>query len=678
MQKSGFVSPNADCSARFKKEGGAWMFARKMMRPFGLALLLMVVLFGVGLSARAADDPVDFTIQITPDSLTAPGEATVTLRVSNPTNTDMVYPVFLLDPDGNLVSSFGDGGQYVLRSGESRSWEGKWNVTQEQLDQGGITYTLRYHLEDETGGLVELNRQATARIAFVGERVKLTVTRAINPEVVRPGGTATVTYELYNSGNVDLTNIRVTEHISRNAQRVTSLAAGERATVTFTSKIGNADLTSNATVTYQTVGSTKTLTEKVEDAVIPRANPNLKLELSTPLAGVNVNEPATLVITFINDGNITYSNVTVTEAQKGEILTNITIPAGATVTETKQFILTEPTTFKVTANLPDNTGETNQMTSKELKIGVYDPEKTMLLTLNLTADIDGLYTLPTDTRFHLTVTNNSNVKAEKVTISHGDTAIYVIDSLDSGASIVLDRDVRISHPGKFQFTATAKDSMNNTVTFTSNTIQLNRVDATPVPTKAPVVTVAPPVLVTPIPNDPILEQGRNAMLTAAVAIGVLLGAALVLFIVSTVVRQYRKSKSNAAYDHLDLAERRDYTEPAGEEMDEEPEEAPDQGAESPDAAETQTLREDEDRVLPHERLIKTEEAPAKADADESPLEEEGGYRVSRGGAAPVLTNAPAHTGDLTDDIPDAGDYKAPEHTVRRRRSQRAQRTEDGE
>ena len=197
------------------------MFARKMMRPFGLALLLMVLLFAVGLSAQAADDPVDFTIQVTPESLTAPGEVTVTLRVSNPTNTDMVYPVSLLDPDGNLVSSFGDGGQYVLRSGESRSWEGTWNVTQDQLDQGSISYTLRYHLEDETGALVELNRQATARVSFVGERVKLTVTRTISPEVVRSGGTATVTYELYNSGNVDLTSIRVKDTVSKSStQRV--------------------------------------------------------------------------------------------------------------------------------------------------------------------------------------------------------------------------------------------------------------------------------------------------------------------------------------------------------------------------------------------------------------------------------------------------------------------------
>lgn len=71
--------------------------------------------------------------------------------------------------------------------------------------------------------------------------------------MVRNGKTATVQYELYNSGNVEIKNIRVEENtsISANAQTVTSLAPGERKTIKFTATMRQKDLTSRGKVTYK-------------------------------------------------------------------------------------------------------------------------------------------------------------------------------------------------------------------------------------------------------------------------------------------------------------------------------------------------------------------------------------------------------------------------------------------
>ena len=647
-------------------------FARSVMRPAGAVLLILAIAFMFQCAGLAEDsDPVSATIQVTPDSLTGPGEVSVSLRVSNPSSEDMIAPVTLYDPAGNVVSSFGDGGSYILKSGDSRSWEGKWNVTQEQLDAGTVAYTLKYHLEDASGSLVELNKQASARITFVGERVNLNVNRTISPQVVRSSGQASVTYELYNNGNVDLNDIRVQENISKSAKTVKSLPAGQRASVQFTSRIGNADLTSNAVITYKAAGSSQTQKITVEDATIPLAKPDLKIELSSPAAGVNVGEAATLTITFINAGNITYSNVTVTEAKRGEILTNLTIPAGATVTEQKDFILMEPTTFKVTATLPDNTGETRTMTSKELSIGVFDPEKQLLLTLNLTSDQETVPSVPADVKFHLTVTNNSNIKAEKIAITHGNTAIYTIDSLEPGGSMVLDRDVRISQTGQFRFTASLKDTMNNIVTFESNTIRIALDRSTPAPTAAPAPTVAPPALVTAAPADPMLDQGRSALMTAAMALGALFAAALVLFIVSTVIRLRKRSKSKSAYDHLDLAERRDYTEPADYEFDEEAEE------ETAEQAETD-LETAAPVVLPHERVLNQAEAERNGMPDSQDIpntDDEGGYRVSRSIIQEETDSAAVKEPEAETASPEESVNAAAEG---RRRHRRSARREDDE
>ena len=664
-------------------EGGrASMFAHKMMRPVGLVLLLLVLVFAGCVSACAASgDPIDFTIQVDPIQLTEPGQVKVSLRVANTGSEDMIDPVMLYDPAGELVASFGDGGSYLLKAGAFRTWEGEWNVTQEELDAGQFAYTVKYHLTED-GELVELKRQAVAKVEFIGQRVKLTVNRTITPEVVRAGKTATVVYELYNSGNVALTDVRVKENISRNAQTVKSLPAGAKETLTFTSRIGNADLVSNASITFKAEGDTQTHTENVEDATITLASPNLKIALSSPAAGVNIGEAATLVITFINTGNVSYSNVTVTDEKKGDILTNLSIPAGATVVEEKEFILMEPTTFKIKATLPDNTGETQTRNAEEtLTIGVFDPEKTMLLTLNLVCEEETVHQVPGDVRFHLTVTNNSNIKAEKVNIYHGKTFICTIAALEPGDSTVITRDATISQAGKFRFTAKVTDSMQNEVSFDSNTLEITYARLTPAPTEVPVVTVAPPVQVTAAPIDPVLPKTRDALLTAGMALGVLFILGFALFLVSSVIRIRKHSRSKAAYDHLELAERRDYTEPADDDYDEEDEEEDEDDDEEEESERRRPLpggmtELPDEPELPHQKLVKPlraearEEAPAVQEMPET--DGEGGYRVSRADAEE--NTAPAVEAPVESVPAEEAAEEAPRH----RRSRRAQRTEDGE
>ena len=583
------------------REGQEMTFARKMMKFAGM-LLTAALLFGLCCNALAVSDPVEFTIQVTPDSLTAPGDVQVSLRVANTGSTDMKDPVTLYDPAGNVVASFGDGGSYILSAGAFRTWEGTWKMTDEQLNAGEVVYTLKYHLEDDNGDLIAMNATASAPVAFTGERVNLSVNRTVSPEVVRSGKEVTVTYELYNSGNVDISDVRVKEAISRTAQKVDKLQAGEKKTLTFTAKLGNADLTSSATITFKAGDDKKTQTLDIAEQIIPKANPNLKIEIASPSTGVNIGEAARLQVTFTNAGNVSYSNVSVTDQNKGEIFTNLSIPAGATVTEEKEFILTEKTTFKVTATLPDNTGETKALSSNELTVGVFDPEKTLLLTLNLTADQENVQKTPADVRFTLSVTNNSNIKAENITVKHGETAICEIDALEAGQSKTIVRDVRISQAGKFRFTATAKDTMNNEVSFDSNTLQLAYAPATPAPTVEVRATVVPPKTVTPAPVDPVLYSTRNALMTVAGVLAVLFGIAFILFAVSTVMRIKNKNKSKNAYDHLELSERRDYTEPAEE-------------AEEDNQAPVMVVEENTAEPLP---------------VDEKPAGDgEGGWRISR-------------------------------------------------
>lgn len=640
------------------------MLARKIMRPAGLALLLMVLLLAFTLSAQALEnDPVKFDIQADQTEMTKPGKVKVKLQVSNLSDTDLRFPVQLYDPDGKIVGDFGDGGARHLSAGESYLWDGTWDVTEDQLDLGQFAYKLVYFLTDETEELVECSREAIVRLKFTGDRVKLTVKRVIEPEVVRSGESVTVKYELLNSGNVDLANISVDEKIPGNTKTVKALAAGESTTLTFTTKIGKADLVSNATIKYTDKKSNKSHTDKVEDLIIPLAAPNLKIELSSPTMSVNIGEKATLVVTFINEGNVSYKDVTVKDDKRGEILNGITIPAKTTVTAEKEFILTEPATFKIKATLPDNTGVAPKTLSATeatngLTISVFDPEKEIRLTLNLTADSDTIATVPGNVKMTVNVTNNSNVKAEGIDLYHGKgdikTFITTISALEPGASIAVTRDYTISQAGQFRFTAIVKDSMKNEVSFDSDTLQIRYVRPTAAPTARKLVTTSPFPHVTEPPIDPIMSASKDALTVVLFVLGGIFAVFFALFMVSTVVRLGKKSKSASAFDHLETSKRRDYTEPSDEEMDEVPvEDAAQEEAEKPR------------QPLPHERLVPSADAQMEAlpTRDRMPATDgEGGYRVRR-----------------TAEPPSTDETAAPEKTAEaspRRRS--SARTEDGE
>ena len=217
------------------QEGGLGVFFAHMIRKpwvLVLAVLAAMLLFAL---PTLADDTIGITLSVEPAELTAPGPVTVSIRVVN-NGPDMSEPVLLYDPDGQIVTAFGDGGQALLRQGEFVTAQHTYNVTQAQLNAGKLTYILSYNSVDESGNVTVRQLAQTADIVFAGTNVDLTVNRTIDPEVVRSGKTVTVQYELYNAGNVEIKNIRIRENssISGTAQSVASLQPGERTSIVFT------------------------------------------------------------------------------------------------------------------------------------------------------------------------------------------------------------------------------------------------------------------------------------------------------------------------------------------------------------------------------------------------------------------------------------------------------------
>lgn len=566
------------------------------MRRTLLCALLTVLMLCLSLTALAADDPIDAAITLSPESLSAPGGVSVSIRVSNLSGEDMLNPVTLYDPAGKVVAGFGDGGSALLKADEFRTVTGSWNVTQDQLEAGEVVYTLRYKDADGKDQQVK----AIAAIGYTGEKVDLQVTRTLSPEVVRTGGTASVVYELYNSGTIELTGIKITEKITKSPQTITSIKAGEKKTLTFTAKMGSNNLTSSAKITYKAKGDSKTRELSLDEMTVPVAVNDLSVTLSADKESVNIGDTVVLTMTVENNGNITYSNVSVTDEKLGTVFEDLTIPPAASFTKEKEVTVLEPSRYTFTLKLSDNTGMTNTKTTNSTSVSAYDPEKELKLTLLLTCDKESIDAMPADATMTLVVTNVSSVDCEKVAITHGATQIASIAALKAGESETIKRDYTLSQAGQFRFTATTKDTIGNEVSFDSNTLSITYAAPTVAPTSIPDATPAPLVTIAPATYDDLDDSVRSLpkiFYYIMLILFALFFISLILFLMSSFIRLRKRHQSNQAYDHLELGERRDYTEPADESKS---------SADIPSATDDAhtDITQDPDRVmLPHEKLL---------------------------------------------------------------------------
>ncbi|NLD51428.1 MAG: hypothetical protein GX650_00910 [Clostridiales bacterium] len=595
-------------------EGGMGMnIAHDRIRRIALIVMacLIMGLFAGNVLAVTDASSIDFKISIDPQSLKEPGPVTVTATVSNKGAEAIAVPMTLYDESDKVVTSAFDGG-VIARLDVNGVSEApfQWTVTQQQLDAGKLTFYLRLQTEDSTGAITQVSIPAAATIAFAGEKVQLGVQRSVTPEVVRAGSTVTVTYELSNEGTVPLSNIQITENrlISTTRRTVDVIEPGKTATVTFSKKVGNAGVESSAVITYYRQGSKTQLRQTVDTLSVPLAKPGFSSKLTASKTSVEVGETITLTLTLNNKGNINYENVRVSSPTLGDIFTDITLPAGQTVTQTKEITLMAPTTFKFSIALEDNTGTKQTETTNELKISAYAQGQMMNLNVQATADRTSVDSLPGLVRFSVLITNDSNTVAKPVNLYHGTARLASVGELQPGKSVTITRDFNISQAGKFRFTVKTVDALNNEVAFDSNELSVSFSPMTPGPTGPATVAIPPVVTFSPVPApviDSTAQTGRDALFIAMIGVGVLAGVSVLLFVVSSLMRAYARRQSDAAYDHLETAPKRDFADPTTYQGE------TDAAAEAPPSAEDEPTVAplEEPRELPHYKYLQDDAAP---------------------------------------------------------------------
>ena len=527
--------------------------------------VLVLALLSASVAFASEGDPLKVSMEMSANTFTEPKTITVSISLKNSGEGDMPGPVTLYYPDGKQIEEFG---APVLAAGSSKSWSGTWKVTQKQLEAGKIAFSAKYQVYDEeTGKLKNKTKIFNKAVIYNGAVTQVDVNRTISPTVAQNGQEVMVTYEIVNTGNVDISNITIKENssISTTSAKIEKILAGEKASHSFTVKMGTKDLTSAGTITYKSGG--KTYTVKKDPATVKYGKVNLSANVTADKKGGAPGETVNVTVTLKNTGTVDFTNVNVTDEVLGTLVENGTIPAGETVTIPKSVVITETEEIRLNVTATDGTGEPLETASDTLKVVATDPTKQVSLSVFAEADKEEVFEMPATVRFRITVTNDSAVEVNNVAVKAIDQTLYTFDSIPAGESRSFNREAQISMNGTYQFTASCKDQLGQTVTFPGNMILIQQVAPTPVPTEAPIPT--PPIRPTPVTMDFVQtgdeeeEANLNKMLEITdIAKWITGGIAAFLFLlllIGAFRRIAAKSRSRKAVDRMDRGNYRDYS-----------------------------------------------------------------------------------------------------------------------
>ena len=547
-------------------------------RLFALLLLVAALCALLCMSALADDaNPLRVAMQVSQNSFTEPTQITVSIRVSNTGSETLPGPVTLFYPNGKQVEEFG---APVLEAGASKSWSGMIDVTQSMLDNGKITFKVKYSMYNEAHELVSKSRNFSKEITYTGGVASIEVNRTITPTTAGKGQEVSITYDIVNTGTLDVTDVTITENASISSAKgiIEKVAAGEKGSYTFKVTMGTKDLTSQSNISYRAAGKTETTTK--EAATIKYGEVKLKATLSSDKKGGMPGDTVKLTLKLANSGKTDYTNISVSDPVLGLVFSNETAKAGKTTTLEKDVTIEDTIDYQFAVIATDANDNEIETASNRLTITSVPADQAITLNVYAEADRDTVYSANDFVRFKVSVTNNSSVDVSNVSVSASGVTLYTFPSILAGETRDFTRDVIISMGGKFQFVASVANQLKETVSFDSNILVISQATPTAVPTSAPIVTPPQPDL-KPLPTGDDLDPNMTALQEPLMQAGyVLLGLFALGFIVlvaAGIRRSKLKKESEAALDHLAEGGARNYNVPGSSFMPENEEDAQAEG-----------------------------------------------------------------------------------------------------
>ena len=325
-----------------------------------------------------------------------------------------------------------------------------WNVTEEAILAGEFVNTATATVGDkeykanDTVNPVAPNGHLTAD--------KITTSEPANGTSYALGETISYKITVTNDGNLTVKNVEVIDALVGLNETIAVMKPGDVKTFEVTYTVTEDDVLAGSVKNEVTVkgngsdGKDPEGGDDVEDP-IDKPNPSLKVEkvtTSTPANGETyaLGETIKYQITVTNDGNLTISNVVVTDELTGDEWTVEAIEPGKNVVFTAEYTVTEDDILAGSVeNVATATGDNKSDEPTEVVPGDTEdptdepnPHLTVVKTTTSTPANGEDYVLGETITYSITVTNDGNLTISNVVVTDeftGDT--WNVESIAPGA-----------------------------------------------------------------------------------------------------------------------------------------------------------------------------------------------------------------------------------------------------
>ncbi len=409
---------------------------------------------------------VNMTI-VAPNGVANPGDTIAyTFAVRNTgnvtlTNLSVVDTVGGVSITGSPIASLAPGVT------NNSAYTGSYTLTQANINTGSFLNTARVTGYDPSSASVT-NTGSTTKSGLSSPSLTITKTGTLNiggNSRVDAGDTITYVFTVTNTGNVDLTNVRITDPKATILGGPISLAMGasDSSTFTGTRTLTQADVdagtfTNTATVTgtapnggtaTNTDPDTQTLTPDKQITLVKTGT--LDMNVVAPNGIANAGDKINYTFTVTNPGNVTLTSVTITDPKATIIGGPITLAPGASnsATFTGSHTLTQAEvdagTFTNTATvsgLPPSGGAITT-TSSDTKTLAASPSISLVKTGTLVKTVvapNADANAGDRVTYTFAVTNTGNVTLSAVTVTDpkiGTISGSPITSIAPGATTTL-------------------------------------------------------------------------------------------------------------------------------------------------------------------------------------------------------------------------------------------------
>jgi gliding motility-associated-like protein/uncharacterized repeat protein (TIGR01451 family) len=275
----------------------------------------------------------------TPSTYTLAGEViTFTIDVENTGNVT-ITGITVTDPLTGLNSAIAS-----LAPGGKQTFTQTYQITQANLNSGSVTNTATATGKDPDNETVSANDSETIKANLQPE---LSVTKSASPGNYNTlGEEITYTIVVTNTGNVNITNVVLTDPLLTLNEVIASIPQGVSVTYTEGYKITQDDLDNGAVINTASASGKTPNNETVENSVtytiFAEQNPDLTLTLTTtPARFATIGSEIKYTIALRNTGNVTLTDITVTEPLVGLNEFIATLKPRTTITFTRTYLVTQ-------------------------------------------------------------------------------------------------------------------------------------------------------------------------------------------------------------------------------------------------------------------------------------------------------------------------------------------------